>query len=1408
MCINHPSLKTLVLALFMVGSSQTNIQAQGQFTPVDVGQTVNGFQDDFAGAARDPNWVAVGPAGDLYEQVDGLLRVTAASGDPNHLLYTAPGYSDAVQEVLARIRLISFDSGAYPRGGIGVGVNVDTSQGIELHFRDWTDQAIDGHLRHLRLLDDLRAWGPGVRPPLPTGDWTTNSWYWLRLRQTGSSSATGANIHAKMWLADGTMPEPEQWQLDWGRDGRTGFAGIAGSSSAGGTDGAEIFEVDYVLIKAEGLPSIKVATSAFPTPFFLSITEQPKDTTVGPNQTANFTVQVASSAPATFQWQRAAPGSSTFSDVSGATTATLTTAALTPADEGAKYRVVLSLAGTTTTNISREATVHVDAVAPTLVSVRTLGSSNKVTVVFSEGVTNPAGAGNFSIDNGVTITAAARGRNPNTFELTTSALSVGTTYNLTINGVVDAFGNAILANTRSAINLSVEVPTDFTQTVNGFQDDFSAATRDPLWLPFPPEKDAYEQTNGLLKVTVVGDNPGLDTHLLYTATGYSDTVQEVLARIRVTNFGQGDPPRCGVAVSVDQETSQGLNLHFRDSPAQAIAGQSRHVRMLDDRRAWGPGYGLTWENDTWYWLRFQQTGPTGPANLNAKVWKADGTVPEPDAWQITWEREGRVGLAGIVGSSVGGISEFEVDYILIKADGLPSIKVSPGAFGFGPFINITQQPSDAVVQPGQNVTLTVAANGSGTPTFQWQKANPGSSNFVDIANATSSSLTIPSPGLADNGAKYRAVISVPGFSKSSREALIVTDNVPPALVSARTLGNPRKVTVVFSEELAALGAAATFSIDNGVTISGRAPGLTPNVIELTTSEITAGRNYTLTVSGVRDLFNNEIAAGSTILLNLFVELPAEFGQSVNGFQDDFSGAVRDPNWVANGPAGDLYEQANGVLKVTARSGDPNHLLYTAPGYDDATQEVLARIRFLSFGSGDYPRGGIGVGVNGDTGQGIELNFRNSAGQAIDGRSRHFRLLDDLRAWGPGFRPNLPTGDWTTNQWYWLRLRQTGSSGPAGTTNIQAKVWLADGTEAEPETWQLNWNRSDRTGFAGITGSSSQTEGTEEFEVDYVLIKAEGLPSTTVAASAFSLRGTDPGVPSELGQIVNGYQDDFTGTTRDPNWVPHGPGGDLYVQGNGLLHVSVLSGDPNHLLYEAPGYNSTNQEVLARIRVTDFGSGDFPRAGLGVGVATNNSQGINLHFRNSSAQAVDGSPRHFRLLDDARAWGPAGLRPGQPPFDWQNNQWFWLRLRQEGNAAGGTNDVFGKVWLADGVTPEPAEWQLVWNYAPGRSLRSGFAGLTGSSGNGVGSFDVDYVLIKAEGLPAITVDFAKEPPEAPMESKFTGLTVNGNQLVLAWVGPGNLEEADTVAGPWSPVAGAGTPWTITMSGAAKFYRLRQ
>ena len=221
------------------------------------------------------------------------------------------------------------------------------------------------------------------------------------------------------------------------------------------------------------------------------------------------------------------------------------------------------------------------------------------------------------------------------------------------------------------------------------------------------------------------------------------------------------------------------------------------------------------------------------------------------------------------------------------------------------------------------------------------------------------------------------------------------------------------------------------------------------------------------------------------------------------------------------------------------------------------------------------------------------------------------------------------------------------------------------------------------------------------------------------------------LPADVGTVVAGYQDDFGGDALSAAWQRTGSDLDPYTVTQGMLQIRSAVGDPNHLVYGVPGYDEVTQEVLARIRIRSFGSGDQARAGVAVGVDPFSSQGINYHFRDVDSEGQVG--RHTSFLDDLREWGPGY------DFVWQNDTWYRVRLRQEVDAAdqGGVNDVFAKIWAADGVAAEPVDWQP-WDYVPGRPARSGYAGITAGSSGGFSEFDVDYILIKAAGLPQILV----------------------------------------------------------------------
>jgi glucose/arabinose dehydrogenase len=87
--------------------------------------------------------------------------------------------------------------------------------------------------------------------------------------------------------------------------------------------------------------------------------------------------------------------------------------------------------------------------------------------------------------------------------------------------------------------------------------------------------------------------------------------------------------------------------------------------------------------------------------------------------------------------------------------------------------SITTHPSSRTVAPGASVTFSVRASGPPPLRYQWQR------NGVDIAGASAQDYTLVA-GVADNGARFRAVVSNDAGNVLSNEAVLtVTSNQPP-----------------------------------------------------------------------------------------------------------------------------------------------------------------------------------------------------------------------------------------------------------------------------------------------------------------------------------------------------------------------------------------------------------------------------------------------------------------------------------------------------------------------------------------------------------------------------------------------------------------------------------------------------
>lgn len=103
---------------------------------------------------------------------------------------------------------------------------------------------------------------------------------------------------------------------------------------------------------------------------------------------------------------------------------------------------------------------------------------------------------------------------------------------------------------------------------------------------------------------------------------------------------------------------------------------------------------------------------------------------------------------------------------------------------------ISTQPLSQNVHTRSSVSLTVAANGTPTPTIAWQRSNDSGGTWSFINGATSLTYSF-TPQLADNGASFRAIATNSAGQATSNSAML---GVMPAIYAGGKIyfqtGNP------------------------------------------------------------------------------------------------------------------------------------------------------------------------------------------------------------------------------------------------------------------------------------------------------------------------------------------------------------------------------------------------------------------------------------------------------------------------------------------------------------------------------------------------------------------------------------------------------------------------------------------
>ncbi len=176
-------------------------------------------------------------------------------------------------------------------------------------------------------------------------------------------------------------------------------------------------------------------------------------------------------------------------------------------------------------------------------------------------------------------------------------------------------------------------------------------------------------------------------------------------------------------------------------------------------------------------------------------------------------KKGGVDITGATSASYAIASVTEGDegsYTVLVSNAGGSVTSSAAALSVNDPVVITSQPVSVGVMPGATASFTVAATGTGTMTYQWEK------NGTNITGATSATYSIANAAVANEGTYTCAVTNLVGTVLSSGAVLSVGPTI-----TAQPVGQTVSPDVAVTLSVTATGTALTYQWKKGgVDITG------------------------------------------------------------------------------------------------------------------------------------------------------------------------------------------------------------------------------------------------------------------------------------------------------------------------------------------------------------------------------------------------------------------------------------------------------------------------------------------------------------------------------------------------------------------------------------------------------------
>ncbi len=483
-----------------------------------------------------------------------------------------------------------------------------------------------------------------------------------------------------------------------------------------------------------------------------AITTQPSSTTVNAGHAATFTAAASGNPSPDVQWQVSTNGGTSFSNLSGATSATLSFTS-SSSQTGNEYRAVFTNSlGTKTTN---PATLTVDSppaitTQPNLALV--IAGQTAVFTAAATGNPTPTVQWQVSTDGGATFS--------NVSGATTDTLAFSTTPAENGNEYQAVFTNSVGSTTTNAVGLTVEEgPTVTTSPVSTTVDagqpaSFTAAASGN---PSPTVQWQVSTNGGASFSDIAGATS--PTYTLTTTTGEN-----------------GDQYQAVFTNSVASATSSSATLTVDSAPA----------------------------------IITQPTSTTVDQGLTATFTAAASGNPSPTVqWQVS--TNGGATYSTIAGATSDTYSfttaagESGNKYEAVFTNSVASTSTNAVTLTLATKPVVTTNPTSTTVAAGHAATFTAAASGSPTPTVQWEVSTNGGATFSPIAGATATTYSFTT-ALSNSGNQYEAVFTNSAGSATTTAATLTVDEL---LITTATLPNgsiyTKSTRTLYSGQLAASG---------------------------------------------------------------------------------------------------------------------------------------------------------------------------------------------------------------------------------------------------------------------------------------------------------------------------------------------------------------------------------------------------------------------------------------------------------------------------------------------------------------------------------------------------------------------------------------------------------------------------